>query len=358
MVKFKSNIEMKKIVLGTVLCMSFMISCNNEMDGDLSKVNSKITTKAFINDTDFQIVNYKGEDCFQFRNDSIYNETIAKLAEMSKEETDVFFSGFNFVSQRKLMEEADKEQEAIVDAYEKNPNQPWPYQEIAEFKQKYEDIFMFNPYDSTDFIANYEVQNPVYRDIANKQGLFLIGDSVVKCPLYTLEELFGSPISLCGDNIVTTEENSTNEAESKYQIPGGEYVKIRARWNFLPTSISGTNYIYNEVDYLSQRKKVLWKKHHATIILTYEIKASSSPFEAYYNNVGFRIQTSGRLDTKVYDKQNDMRVGRFTELAKPTASVAVGPFTRFLLNGKMSIWSNEIPESNKGVSKLSYHKNW
>ncbi|WP_279179004.1 DUF4848 domain-containing protein [Parabacteroides johnsonii] len=345
---------MKKLLFSAAVCSLFMISCNNEMESDLSNVDSKIVTKAFVNDVDFQIVNYNGEDCFQFRNDSTYNKTITKLAEMSNEEVDAFFSGFNFISQQKLMEEADKEQEVIVDAYEKDPSQPWPYQQIAEFKQKYADVFMFNPYDSTDFVANYKVQNPLYRNLANKQGLFLIGDSIIKCPLYTLEELFGSPIAVCGDNIVTTEENSTNEAESKYQIPGGDYVKVRARWHFLPISI----YIYNEIDYLSQKKKVLWKKHHATIILTYEIKSSSSPFEAYYYNAGFKIQIGGRLDTEVYDKRNGMRVGRFTELAKPSASVAVGPFTRFLFDGKMSIWSNEIPEKNKGVSKLSYHQNW
>lgn len=348
---------MKKILFSAAVCSLFMISCNNEMESDLSKVNGKITTKAFVNDADIQIVNYNGEDCFQFKNDSVYNETISKLAEMSNEEIEAFFSGFNFISQQKLMEEADKEQEAIVDAYEKDPSQPWPYQQIAEFKQKYNDVFIFNPYDSTDFIANYKVKNTIYRKLANKKGLFLVGDSVAKCPMYTLEEFFGSPIVTYKENTATTEANSTNEAESKYQISGGDYVKIRAQWHFLPTSISGTNYIYNEIDYLSQKKKVLWKKHHATIILTYEIKNSSSPFEAYYN-VGFKIQTGGRLDTEVYDKRNDMRVGRFTELAKPSASVAVGPFTRFLFDGKMSIWSNEIPEENKGTSKLSYNKNW
>ena len=115
--------------------------------------------------------------------------------------------------------------------------------------------------------------------------------------------------------------------------------------------------MYSEIDYLSQKKKVLWKKHHATVILTYEIKESSNPFEAYYTT-GFKIQTAGRLDTEVYDKRNDLRVGRFAELAKPSASVAVGPFTRYSFNGKMSIWSNEIPEKNKGISKLSYHQNW
>lgn len=51
------------------------------------------------------------------------------------------------------MQEADQEQELIVDNYEKDLSQPWPAHQIKEFKQKYDDVFMFEPYDSTDFIA-------------------------------------------------------------------------------------------------------------------------------------------------------------------------------------------------------------
>lgn len=349
---------MKKIVLGTVLCMSFMISCNNEMDGDLSKVNSKITTKAFVNNTDFQIVNYKGEDCFQFRNDSIYNETIAKLAEMSKEETDAFFSGFNFVSQRKLMEEADKEQEAIVDAYEKDPSQSWPYLEIAELKQKYKDVFIFNPYDSTDFVVNYKVKNTLYRNLVNKQNVFLIGDSVVKCPTYTSEELFGSPITTYGDNI-TTDRNSINRCESKYQIPGDKYVKVRAIWNFEEQKLSFGNYQYIDIDFLSQWKKIVWKKHHATVILHVKAAGSGNGFEIYDKyDQKFDNQNNKdvvlRIDT--YDKLN-VNVGRFGESKIPSGPL-VGPFVRYGLKGEMEIWSNEIPQDHQGLGTLLFEKYW
>ncbi len=67
---------MKKILFSAAVCSLFMISCNNEMESDLSKVDGKITTKAFVNDADFQIVNYNGEDCLKFKNDSVYKETL------------------------------------------------------------------------------------------------------------------------------------------------------------------------------------------------------------------------------------------------------------------------------------------
>lgn len=31
-----------------------------------------------------------------------------------------------------------------------------------EFKQKYDDVFMFEPYDSTDFIAHYKLKGSTY----------------------------------------------------------------------------------------------------------------------------------------------------------------------------------------------------
>ena len=52
-----------------------------------------------------------------------------------------------------------------------------------------------------------------------------------------------------------------------------------------------------------------------------------------------------------------MDLGRFGESAIPTGPV-VGPFTRYYLDGRMEIWSNEIPEINKGTSKLYFLKYW
>lgn len=349
---------MKKILFSVAVCSLFMISCNNEMESDLSKVDGKITTKAFVNDADLQIVNYNGEDCLKFKNDSVYKETVAKLTEMSNEEINAFFPGFNFISQQKLMEDADKEQEAIVDTYEKDPSQPWPYQQITELKHKYEDVFMFNPYDSTDFVANYKVKNTTYRSFVNKQGIFLVGDSVVKCPTYTLEDFFGSPIAACGDNI-TTDRNSINRCESKYQIPGGKYVKVRAIWNFEEKKLSFGNYQYIDIDFLSQWKKILWKKRHATVIMHVKASGTGDGLEIYdkpgqkfdnQNNKNFTL----RIDT--YNKLN-VNIGRFGESQIPSGPV-VGPFIRYELSGEMEIWSNEIPQVRQGLGTLSVKHYW
>lgn len=113
--------------------------------------------------------------------------------------------------------------------------------------------------------------------------MFLIGDSVAYAPVYkALEEYFGSGISLYGNNEATNEKNDINLAESKYQIPGGDYVKVRAIPRFIELqTIENKNYLSLGFDYLSQKKKVLWKKHRTMIILRLTASGSGSGFEVY-----------------------------------------------------------------------------
>ena len=181
----------KKTVLLASACTLLMISCSN--DSELINVaeTTGLQTKAFVGEADFQIVDYAGDKCIQFKNDSVFNAMLWEMNDMSEEEINNIFSGVGFVSQWQLMQEADQEQELIVDNYEKDLSQPWPAHQIKEFKQKYDDVFMFEPYDSTDFIAHYKLKGSTYSPFVNRQGLFLIGDSVVHASVYeSLEEYF------------------------------------------------------------------------------------------------------------------------------------------------------------------------
>ena len=85
-----------------------------------------------------------------------------------------------------------------------------------------------------------------------------------------------------GNNEATNEKNDINLAESKYQIPGGDYVKVRAIPRFIELqTIENKNYLSLGFDYLSQKKKVLWKKHRTMIILRLTASGSGSGFEVY-----------------------------------------------------------------------------
>ena len=161
----------KKTVLLASACTLLMISCSN--DSELINVaeTTGLQTKAFVGEADFQIVDYAGDKCIQFKNDSVFNAMLWEMNDMSEEERNNIFSGAGFVSQWQLMQEADQEQELIVDNYEKDLSQPWPAHQIKEFKQKYDDVFMFEPYDSTDFIAHYKLNHCVVIIDDNKKQL-------------------------------------------------------------------------------------------------------------------------------------------------------------------------------------------
>ena len=110
----------KKTVLLASACTLLMMSCSN--DAELINVaeTTGLQTKAFVGEADFQIVDYAGDKCIQFKNDSVFNAMLWEMNDMSEEEINNIFSGAGFVSQWQLMQEADQEQELIVDNYEKD----------------------------------------------------------------------------------------------------------------------------------------------------------------------------------------------------------------------------------------------
>lgn len=331
---------MKKVLLSATACVAlFMASCSNESDLMNSSVTSSgLMTRAVANNEDFQIVNYDGEACVQFQNDSVFRAIYENLYDMSTEEIRVLFSGNGFVNQLQLMDEAMQEHEQIVDDFERDMTQPYPYQQIENFKAKYKDIFLFNPYDSTDFIPNYKVTS-ICKNFANKQGMFLIGDSVVYAPTRTEEDVYGSPIMIYGDN-EQTDMNSLNKAESKYQIPDGEYVKVRAIPEILGFRYPAPFEIMDiGIELISQKKRsIFWRAHHADIYLTYNLKST------YQNS----MWSKDKKKIHVYDK-----IGASDNLIAMVVITNFDTNTTYKLSGTMEIWSNEIPEAYKGVCKVS-----
>lgn len=195
--------------------------------------------------------------------------------------------------------------------------------------------------------------------------MFLIGDSLAHAPVYkALEEYFGSGISLYGNNEATNEKNDINLAESKYQIPGGDYVKVRAIPRFIELqTIENKNYLSLGFDYLSQKKKVLWKKHRTMIILRLTASGSGSGFEVYnvsiknyQNKNGVTILLHTDVYNKLLAKDQGGMLGHVGENPRNSVTIVTPP--RFEFSGRMEIWSDEMPESNKGTAKISLKEDW
>lgn len=81
----------KKTVLLASACTLLMISCSN--DSELINVaeTTGLQTKAFVGEADFQIVDYAGDKCIQFKNDSVFNAMLWEMNDMSEEE--IYFLG-------------------------------------------------------------------------------------------------------------------------------------------------------------------------------------------------------------------------------------------------------------------------
>lgn len=211
---------------------------------------------------------------------------------------------------------------------------------------------MFEPYDSTDFIAHYKLKGSTSSSFVNRKGLFLIGDSVVHVPVYeSLEEYFGSGISFY--DMSTTEASSTNEAEAQYTKSDGTLVKVRA----IPSLSGGTMWLggkeYKNVEcqLLSQRKKVLWKRHHANVYFRYQLKGSGLGFGAPAPQGGYFISHDNQVLLNIVDPfgKEDYNFGVFGRNEKYGNGVPM-----WSLTGRMEIWSDEIPESRKGTSRVDF----
>ncbi len=337
-----------------------LLACSEDADmiATTELNNTQLLTKSVKENYGFQITTLHGIPCVQFDNDSAYQALLNEICTLPKTEQEAVFANEGFISQIQMMEEVRAEQEAIVDNYESDLTQPFPHQQIEMFVEKYQKDYLFNPYDSTDFIPNYKIKAP-YRSFTNKEGVFLIGDSLVHAPEYTTEELFGSTIMLTRNN-ETTDKSSINKAESKYQIPNGKYIKVRAIVSFTGDFkvVDGTKtscYQKVGIDYLSQWKKVLWKSHNGDIILRLSNLSGSGEngVEAYDDKSKSYITANPYiLFTHVYDKHH-MYFGRVGEkiLLSPNST------PKYSMYGNMEIWSKEIPETNKGLGTIKLTQN-
>lgn len=330
---------MKNYFLTAALACSFF-SCSEDADLVTNELNESVAlaTKSVV-DLGFQIVTHDGIPCVKFENQSSYEAVLNEISPLADSEREATFSINGFVSQLRLMKEAIVEQEAIVDNYEKDLTQLFPHQQIDAFMEKYADVFLFNPYDSTDFIPDYKTE-VMYRSFVNRNGVFLIGDSLVHPTERTIENLFGSPIMLLGDNI-TTDESSLNKAETKYQIPGGNYVKVRAipsldgeQWNDYKEWCVNFSF-----ELLSQKKKVLWKQHNCEIIFTFVANTTGK----YRGGDQYIVFSANNANIPWYGKAT-LGVGMFPKNEKLSNG------HKFVVTGTMAIHSNEIP--NIGYGKI------
>ena len=111
------------------------------------------------------------------------------------------------------------------------------------------------------------------------------------------------------------------------------------------------------------KKKVLWKKHRTMIILRLTASGSGSGFEVYnvsiknyQNKNGVTILLHTDVYNKLLAKDQGGMLGHVGENPRNSVTIVTPP--RFEFSGRMEIWSDEMPESNKGTAKISLKEDW
>ena len=198
----------------------------------------------------------------------------------------------------------------------------------------------------------------------NNKGLYYVRVSREPVPIIynSPEEYFGSGITLYSDRDISDERYDTNSAYTQMKPADADkskrLVKVRANWYFSgelkytdKTTQKVTKYQEIKIDYLSQKKKILWKKHGATIYLRFTATGSGPDgLQILYSDLGLQKPSMPfTLITDVYDERT-MRLGQVGE--NPEGSIMQPRDYRYSLQGRMEIWSNEIPEDHKGTAKI------
>lgn len=105
------------------------------------------------------------------------------------------------------------------------------------------------------------------------------------------------------------------------------------------------------------------KKHRTMIILRLTASGSGSGFEVYnvsiknyQNKNGVTILLHTDVYNKLLAKDQGGMLGHVGENPRNSVTIVTPP--RFEFSGRMEIWSDEMPESNKGTAKISLKEDW
>ena len=117
------------------------------------------------------------------------------------------------------------------------------------------------------------------------------------------------------------------------------------------------------LSYSADYRRILRKKHRTMIILRLTASGSGSGFEVYnvsiknyQNKNGVTILLHTDVYNKLLAKDQGGMLGHVGENPRNSVTIVTPP--RFEFSGRMEIWSDEMPESNKGTAKISLKEDW
>lgn len=308
---------MKEYIVMMAVCAVALFSCTNE--SDVLSPNEK------ENLSDISVRN----GMLVFKDKLIYESIERKLNGVSTSDKISFLDSIGFKSQLYIMNEADQELESLC----ANENADVFNRGYKEFKRKYEKLFMFNNIDNADLSPYCRLEQLDLSLFANNEGLFMIGDSLVKCDSFDTFSDFSSKVSyVMLDSDVSTRAQELNRA----------HVQVSKRKVGMYLSRSGSSI---KANFTAQKKNIFGWVRYSTKY-SYKVNVKSG---VYHHNTNpfsstapiWVIKPGSYIECETAELSGNV-----------TATIAFCP-EGSNVSGTFEIWSRGVDYEDRGISTMS-----
>ena len=189
----------------------------------------------------------------RFQNEQVYNQTIEKLSNMTKENRDTYFEKLGFDGAYTLWNRADEELEQIFDTEDTLRIEKL----INDYMFKYGNVFSFNTIDSYDVTPYFTFIDNELSLVGNIKGYVVIGNTLkapeVNTPTYEVDEEAVSTRALRPGPI---QPGYKGFRDASVTIKNGKYRSTMT----IGRIVNGNSFA---VEFKTKKKVVFWKKNVA-----------------------------------------------------------------------------------------------
>lgn len=263
------------------LCVSLsLFSCSNE--DEFTPSNKKTAPMVevsklsdWLSGTRNSLETLVDMPVLRFKDEQAYNETITKLNEMDKEGRDAYFKKLGFNGAYTIYNNADEELEQIFEIEDSIRFE----KEISRYKEKYNNIFVFNTIDTYDATPYYTFTDNNLSLVGNIKGYVVIGNILKmpenNTPTFDVDNEVTATVAAAAPGPIEPGFKSFKNAS--LSIKNGKYKSTMT----IGRIVNGNSFA---VEFVTKKKQFLWKKS-VSASYTADLEMQSAKF--HHKNIVF-----------------------------------------------------------------------
>lgn len=340
----------KYLFLVAAIAACMCQSCSDVMT-ESGLNDSGLQTRSLNEEAEVTTTVYKGENILRFRDMEAYNNVLQRLNSKTNEERIAYTDSLQVESILSLLTKADLELDQLCETSSTEEEFRSKY-EI--YKDKYDDFFMFNNQDIEDLSAYSKLRSPMDDNIANCNGEYMIGDSLVHSNEFDdFSEFYTNSDIMLLDNETTTINNSTNHAWSHWdKRKVGLYISME-------TPVGG--YADITVRFTAQKKYIFgWKRYSTEYYAEFKLSGTGQGFEFNKQEyMGFPVVGYENKNGQTFDIHTRELSGNETvNLGRVSSTGNMVTKYQYACSGEMYIWSRGIEKAHRGAAKVDLYRNY